>query len=118
MLEAVNATGACLMPGVTEMSTVCAIASMCTFMCMHVCTYLFVCQTLCANANVCIYACVYVHIQGRVREGFSGVNNCTVMNVADGAEYAPYVRTVDAYLKEHVIFHYRYDGHVPHQMHA
>ena len=24
----------------------------------------------------------------------------------------------DAYLKERVIFHYRYDGHVPHQTHA
>jgi len=39
-----------------------------------------------------MYTCEYAHIQGIVREGFSGVNNCTVMKVADGAEYSPDVQ--------------------------
>ena len=94
MLESVITTGPFLMPGVSEMSTVCAIACVCTCMCMHVCSCWVVCGTLCANAHACIYACVCVHIQGSVRAGFSGVNNCTVMNVVDGADYAPYVRAV------------------------
>jgi len=92
VLESVITTGPLLMTGLAEMSTVGAIACVCTCMCMLVCPCWVVCATMCANAHACIDGCVCMRVQGSVRAGFSGVNNCSVMEVVDGADYAPYAR--------------------------